>query len=56
MNTLYTNDNNPATLKILIASYLAKKEINLKVVQLNGNIFPNLGACCIILPLLKIFR
>lgn len=38
MATLYTNENNPAALKILIAANFSKVDINLEIVQVNGKV------------------
>lgn len=38
MLTLYTNDTNPAALKILIAANFGKADVNLKILQVNGKL------------------
>lgn len=38
MHLIYTNKNNPATLKLLIASNFSKTDVDIVLVQINGNI------------------
>lgn len=38
MVNIYTNENNPATLKLLIAKNLAKQVVDLKLVNVHGEL------------------
>ncbi|CAG9858998.1 unnamed protein product [Phyllotreta striolata] len=40
MVNIYTNENNPATLKLIIAKNIAKQVVNLKLVNLHDNTVP----------------
>ena len=35
---IYTNENNPAVLKLLIAANFSRKNVNIKVVNANGEL------------------
>lgn len=36
MVLIITNENNPATLKLVIANNFAKRDVNIKIIQANG--------------------
>lgn len=39
---IYTNEGNPLGLKLLLVAKFAKKDVQLKIVTLNGKTFNNL--------------
>ncbi|KAI4467947.1 hypothetical protein MML48_2g00017991 [Holotrichia oblita] len=48
MLTLYTNDNNPAALKILIAANFGKADVNVQILQVNGKVNSEVGVMNVI--------